>query len=524
MKKLLLSLLALVIYNFSKAQNSYHYVVDSIPHQTFQEQDIVQFNFDDFHSDVISLPFSFDFYETFSISEVLVGSNGTITFDISLANGSQQWSIPSTVAIPNTDLPIPAILGPFHDVDNSQSVEGGIFTGITGVAPNRRFHVTFEDVPGFGVCNVAISTFQMVLHETSGIIDVVVTDKPSCTGWNNGNAVLGLQALVNSQAVGIAAPGRNTGAWEAVEESWRFTPTNFLNGFNVVLCDTGNDGSELFDIDDYKLELLRLFNLNGSANTVTITNSSGLEVSSDVTIVAGTNQIENTYTIDFNLGEQTFDLTLSIINCEDDGDTDGLSNADEDLNENGNLNDDDTDGDGIPNYLDDDDDGDNVLTNIELVFNNRNSDGSASFLDTDSDLIPNHLDFDDDGDGVFTLDEDYNGNGDPTDDDLNTNGVPDYLDIEILNIDDLSLNSTLISLYPVPSKQYIKVRFAGNGFEGNQAQFARIYDIHGRLIMESSFTVQDNEITLDISSFESGNYVIVFQRNGFTRAKKFIKQ
>ena len=38
------------------------------------------------------------------------------------------------------------------------------------------------------------------------------------------------------------------------------------------------------------------------------------------------------------------------------------------------------------------------------------------------------LDADDDGDGILTKAEDLNGNGDPTDDDSNGNGIADYLE------------------------------------------------------------------------------------------------
>lgn len=523
MKKILVLFTALIALNLTFSQNSYHYIVDSIPYQTFQEQDIVQFNFDDIHSGVISLPFDFNFFETENITEIVVGSNGTVNFDLSLADTGQPWQIPVGFSIPNLELPIPAILGPFHDIDNSVSVDGGVYTGITGVAPNRRFHVTFEDIAGFGSCNAFISTFQIVLHESSGIVDVVITNKPNCTTWNNGFAVLGIQSIINSQAFGIAAPGRNTGQWVAQEEAWRFTPTSFFNEFNVVVCDVDNDGSEIFDVDNYKSSLLELFNLDDSVNSVSIIDNNSQEVAGNVSIVSGSNQPQNSYTIDFNNGEQLFDLTLAILNCNDDGDTDGLSNADEDVNGNGNLNDDDTDGDGIPNYLDDDDDGDSVLTNIELVFG-RNSNNSVNTLDTDADGIPNHLDFDDDGDGVLTLDEDYNGNGDPTDDDVNGNGIPDYLDSDLLNVDKLSLNTSLFAVYPMPASSSITVQFSENiGFEGDDV-LTSIYDMHGQLVLKQASPVLQNKFTVDISSLNGGNYVLVLQKDGLTRAKAFVKK
>jgi hypothetical protein len=93
----------------------------------------------------------------------------------------------------------------------------------------------------------------------------------------------------------------------------------------------------------------------------------------------------------------------------------------------------DTDGDGIFNYIDFDDDGDNVPTAFELdVFNtDGDNDPLTNPLDTDEDGIPNYLDSDDDGDGILTIDEDLNGDLDPTNDFTNPNVGPDYLNAAV---------------------------------------------------------------------------------------------
>ena len=124
----------------------------------------------------------------------------------------------------------------------------------------------------------------------------------------------------------------------------------------------------------------------------------------------------------------------------------------------------DTDSDGIPDYLDEDSDNDHVPDYIEgqdvdnngqadVAFagsdsdddglddsndtvagtsNNGNSIGANSPLqDSDNDGINDWRDVDDDGDGLETsLVEDDNGDGDPTNDDCNFNGTPNYLDQE----------------------------------------------------------------------------------------------
>lgn len=93
----------------------------------------------------------------------------------------------------------------------------------------------------------------------------------------------------------------------------------------------------------------------------------------------------------------------------------------------------DTDGDGIFDYIDFDDDGDNVPTAFELDVFNTDGDNNplTNPLDTDEDGIPNYLDSDDDGDGILTIDEDLNGDLDPTNDFTNPNVGPDYLNAAV---------------------------------------------------------------------------------------------
>jgi hypothetical protein len=72
-----------------------------------------------------------------------------------------------------------------------------------------------------------------------------------------------------------------------------------------------------------------------------------------------------------------------------------------------------------------DHDGDHVPTIME----SPDGDGDPTNDDTDLDGTPNYLDLDDDGDGLWTFpDEDVNGDGDPTNDDSDGDSIPDYLD------------------------------------------------------------------------------------------------
>jgi len=71
-----------------------------------------------------------------------------------------------------------------------------------------------------------------------------------------------------------------------------------------------------------------------------------------------------------------------------------------------------------------DPDEDGIPTSAEDL----NGNGDPSDDDTDGDGTPNYLDPDDDGDTVPTINEDPNDNGNPRDDDTDGDGMPNYLD------------------------------------------------------------------------------------------------
>ena len=82
----------------------------------------------------------------------------------------------------------------------------------------------------------------------------------------------------------------------------------------------------------------------------------------------------------------------------------------------------DTDGDG----LDDGYEGSNINDGFDV--NDEIDDPATDLPDTDGTEDVNYRDVDDDGDGVPTIDEDADNDGDPTNDDTDGDGIPDYLD------------------------------------------------------------------------------------------------
>ena len=207
---------------------------------------------DDTWSQAISLPFSFCFYSN-SFSSLLMGSNSAITFDISRAGVGSGYSISSTTgAIPNTTYAPNMIFGPYHDIDPGlSSANKKIEWRIEGTAPKRRFIASYNDMPYFGSsCTSPRATHQMVLYEGTGIVEVYIQDKPICTGWYGGNAILGMQDGTRTQA--IAPAGKNASQWGStgMNECYRFIPYGstprfksaklLVNGTQVATADTSS--------------------------------------------------------------------------------------------------------------------------------------------------------------------------------------------------------------------------------------------------------------------------------------------
>lgn len=206
---------------------------------------------DDVWSDpAITIPFDFSFFENV-YSELLVGSNGVLTFDTAVGthingdgvsdfNDNCEWSIDAAATIPSATFPydpatfdsdfdtpiLNAIFGVFHDIDPSDG--GEIAWELIGNAPCRAMVISFNTVAQFGSSCPDPTTSQIVLWETTNIIDVYVPTKPLCTDWNDGLATLGIQN--GDGTVGFTPPNRNTGAWTATDEAWRFTPNGGSTG------------------------------------------------------------------------------------------------------------------------------------------------------------------------------------------------------------------------------------------------------------------------------------------------------
>ncbi|MDV6168738.1 T9SS type A sorting domain-containing protein [Flavobacterium sp. DG1-102-2] len=508
MKKIYLNaaLFATLFSVHGYAQNNY--TVESIPYQVYATTAPFAATLDDMYSETFTIPFNFNFFGE-DHNQFLVSTNGYIDFRTELAGIGSPWNFDDL--IPNPDFPVKnAILGCYHDMNNAVAdAQGTITWTVSGNAPYRQFVLMFNNQPHFSCGVTATSSFQVILYETYNYIDVQITKKDICTSWINGAAVVGIVDPTGLTA--YAPPGRNTGAWTVTTgEGWRFRP-QVGPVYRYVKCDDNADGLEIFslslvkdDLDPTAVFYATLADAVNAVNPIAVTD------------YANTIPFEQT-TIYAVYATQITPVQLSPTDCSLPFDMDGVPTSVEDLNGDGNLANDDTDGDGIPNFIDNDDDGDLVPSSEEYIFpvgppNTNDNEGIP--LDTDGDGIPNYIDNDDDNDGILTVDEDYNLNGDPTDDDLNNNGVADYLDFETTaGIPDLFKKT--ISLYPNPSSDVLNIE---NG-SGKEISGITVYSVNGVIVKQTA-----NGSQILVSDLQSGIYVVKVQVDNQILNYKFIKK
>lgn len=216
--------------SFQNTGETTSYEVTSIPYAPpfpFTGGTPVSVNTDDVWSSAIDLPFDFCFFgETYS--QMVIGSNAVVSFDLAENSPGSYCSWSFDESIPDPALFTTAIFGPYMDVDPSVAGTGIINWTVFGEAPCRTMVVNFPGIPYFSSsCNNLELTSQVVIYETTNVVEIYVEDRSNGCTWNDGNAVLGIQNQDGTE--GYTPPGRNTGNWSASEEAWRFTPNGDSN-------------------------------------------------------------------------------------------------------------------------------------------------------------------------------------------------------------------------------------------------------------------------------------------------------
>ncbi len=174
---------------------------------------------DDSYSTVKEIGFEFCFLgETYT--QFYIGSNGWVSFGGVGALTTTYTSAP----IPSTGAGVPknCIMGPWQDWHPGLCGGACIKYETVGIAPFRKLVVSWDNVPMYW-CTGTYGKFQIVLNETTNVIENHLTNKPNCVGWAGGTATQGVHSLDGMTA--FTAPGRNSTAWTASNESTRFVPS-----------------------------------------------------------------------------------------------------------------------------------------------------------------------------------------------------------------------------------------------------------------------------------------------------------
>lgn len=196
---------------------------------------------DDYFSAVINIGFNFPFFGVNKPS-LVVSTNGVVCFDLSEAlqgtefgilnnSGTLSASVGTPQNLPSNLYQKSIIMGPYHDIMPGANLTGSpnqkIKYNVIGTAPNRKWILSFYKIPLFDCTDLIENTHQIVLHESTGIIEVQIFDKEICTSWNQGRAMIGIQDDTRTKS--IMAPGRKASdaPWGSVgmNEVWRFIPT-----------------------------------------------------------------------------------------------------------------------------------------------------------------------------------------------------------------------------------------------------------------------------------------------------------
>ncbi|NQV53792.1 MAG: gliding motility-associated C-terminal domain-containing protein [Flavobacteriales bacterium] len=191
------------------------YSVDSIPYNFYTAGGTSVSMSDDQILGPFSLGFSFDYFCN-SYTSFYICSNGWVGFSSGQTSTWVVNPVPSTAA----NRPKNCVMAPWRDWNPAVGSGPYITYQTQGTAPYRRKVITWSSVPMFS-CTTTYGTFQVVLYETTNVIDNNLSVVPTCTGWGNGD---GVEALHNSNGTDAEIVlSRNDNAFTASTESWRYS-------------------------------------------------------------------------------------------------------------------------------------------------------------------------------------------------------------------------------------------------------------------------------------------------------------
>lgn len=183
---------------------------------------------DDAYSGAINIGFPFEFFGV-PYNQIYVSSNGWAGFSPPLTGDYTPESFP-TCNGPNL-----GIMACWQDFNPGTG--GSVRYTTTGTAPNRRFIISWVNVPFFSTCSTT-STFQIHLFETTNVIEVHLINKPACSGlWSTGSVtgIVGANSTAPCNCYYVENAQNNTTS-SLTGNAFRWTPIiGNLSGVTATL-------------------------------------------------------------------------------------------------------------------------------------------------------------------------------------------------------------------------------------------------------------------------------------------------
>ncbi|NNC94468.1 MAG: T9SS type B sorting domain-containing protein [Chitinophagales bacterium] len=184
----------------------------------------------------LGMGFNFCFFGN-QYNSISIGKSGWLSFSVN-PPGSTNYN-PTPLPSAAAGMPINSIMGLWTDHSAELCAFPCTWIQTGGVAPFRRYVVTYVNLP-HNTC-ADTSFFQIILYETTNIIECHIGYKPFCpTGVGGGAATIGIQNITGTTA--YTPPNRNVANWTRVNESWRFVPNN-ISWFDATNTNIGSGDS-----------------------------------------------------------------------------------------------------------------------------------------------------------------------------------------------------------------------------------------------------------------------------------------
>ena len=192
-----------------------NYGVTNIPYVAQTNTGTQLFMTDDSQQGPFQIGFNFCFFGQ-TYTQFWVGSNGWISFSAGQPTTFTSQPIPTVNAL----VPKNCVMGPWQDWH--PGLGGQIRYQVQGNAPCRKLVVSWIGVPMYS-CTTNQGTFHIIIYESSNYIENHIQSKPACLQWQGGTATEGIHNLTGT--IGITVPGRNSTAWVANNDAYRWTPS-----------------------------------------------------------------------------------------------------------------------------------------------------------------------------------------------------------------------------------------------------------------------------------------------------------